>query len=269
MSHNTVAARIRHWFDKLAFPESYREQFLRALDTISISDNVSIAAYDLQETDGQRNLLSFLAMCDSLAAFYAEKGIPEQILLDSLSDIPRWTKVWSELEGTLCLRELGWLKYTMEGCLFKLGRLQFRMGGAPEDAPELGVRKDDPVLEVHIPKDGPLTAESCDDSFARAREFFARYFPEFDYRYFTCGSWLLASELREMLPESSNILAFQKRFAVLREFPSDAILRFSLRWGMTREGVADFVCPNDFTREVKRRALAGEEFHVAYGIIPK
>lgn len=261
--------RIEYWYEKLAFPKSFDADFRKALDEIPISDGVSIDTYDLKAEDGKRNLLSFLAMCDDLAAIYAEKGLPEAVLLDSLSDIPRWTKVWSEVEGTLCLRELGWLRMTLGGKLFKLGRLQFALGSAPKDAPELGVKKGDPVIEIHIPRDGPLDPAACDASFAMAETFFATYFPEFNYRYYTCHSWLLDETIDDLLGEGSNITAFRKRFQMLAQIPADDIFRYCMDWTMTREKVAAFVCRNNFGRRVQAETVKGRRFYVGYGIIPR
>ena len=60
-----------------------------------------------------------------------------------------------------------------------------------------------------------MTAEACDASFAWAPRFFARHFPEDDYRVATCGSWLLDEQLAEYLPETSNIVQFQRRFRLV------------------------------------------------------
>jgi hypothetical protein len=73
-------------------------------------------------------------------------------------------------------------------------------------------RRGDPCLGTHIPETGPLTPEACDASFRRAREFFARHFPEESYPIATCGSWLLDPQLAEYLPATSNIMRFQRRF---------------------------------------------------------
>lgn len=72
--------------------------------------------------------------------------------------------------------------------------------------------KDDPILDVHIQEDGPLTAELCRDSYDQALTFFPEYFPDKPFRAFVCESWLLGAPLQQILPHSSNILAFQRSF---------------------------------------------------------
>jgi GNAT-like C-terminal domain len=47
-------------------------------------------------------------------------------------------------------------------------------------------------LGVHVPRDGGrLTPDACDRSFACAREFFPRHFPEASSETARCTSWLL------------------------------------------------------------------------------
>ncbi len=71
---------------------------------------------------------------------------------------------------------------------------------------------DDDVIAVHIPPGGGLDEESVESSYARAREIFAKYYPELSYKAFHCRSWLMSRDLRKILKPTSNILAFQKKY---------------------------------------------------------
>ena len=72
-----------------------------------------------------------------------------------------------------------------------------------------------PALSLHIPDFlGPMTPEACDRSIAQAREFFPQYFPEEEYRYAVCHSWLLDPGLKTFLRPDSNIIRFQDRFTI-------------------------------------------------------
>ena len=72
--------------------------------------------------------------------------------------------------------------------------------------------KDEPVLDLHIPEDGRMDHNLCGQSIEKAREFFPNYFPEWDYRAFTCTTWLFDSQFQTLLPSSSNIVRFQQEF---------------------------------------------------------
>ena len=74
--------------------------------------------------------------------------------------------------------------------------------------------RDDPILEVHIQEGEPLTLELCQDSYDRALAFYQTHFPEKPFRAFVCESWLLGAPLQQILPHSSNILAFQRPYCL-------------------------------------------------------
>lgn len=260
---------IEKWYLKLGFPKEFNREFYKALDTVRISDAITIDTYDTECTDGKRNLLSFLYMCEALAAEYKKRGIGEDILVDTLYDIVRYTVIWSDLKGELYLGELGWLKNHLGATLFKLGRLQFNMGFAEHTIPAKNILKGDPVLEVHIPEEGPLSAGAVESSFQMAEGFFAEFFPEFSYEYMTCHSWLLDPTLKELLKPESNILQFQNRFEPAQKEESYLMLRYIFKWNTTRLNLADFAAKSGFAAKVKEQVLSGKQFYEVTGVIRK
>lgn len=70
----------------------------------------------------------------------------------------------------------------------------------------------DVMLDVHIPAGEKLKHEACLKSYDRAMDFFHRYFPEIHFKGFMCESWLLGAQLKRLLPDSSNIVAFQSDY---------------------------------------------------------
>ncbi len=255
------------WFLKLNFPGLYYRPFVNAMERIPISDALTPETYDWSCSDGQRNLLSMMYMCEGLSKQYADRGIPENILLDTLSDIVRWLEVWSDIKSDLYLGELGWLKEHMLFHVFQLGRLHFRMSAAKHDIPQANVCQGDPVLEIHIPDTGPLTPEECDASIAMAKAFFPKYFPEFSWKIFTCHSWLLDDTLQQLLPAHSNILKFQKRFTIVSKSRSDDILGFVFRWQTSRGQVKHRVADSGFAQAVKAYIRKNGDFYSVLGYI--
>ena len=73
----------------------------------------------------------------------------------------------------------------------------------------------DPVLAIHIPASGPMDHAACGHSFSQAIDFFGLYFKNRPFRAFTCDSWLLDSQLGDLLPADSNIVRFQREFYLL------------------------------------------------------
>ena len=196
-------------------------------------------------------------------------GIPEEILLDTAFDLKTYTRIWSEIKGGLYLGELGWLKLHMSGKLFKLGRLQFCFENQPHDIPNTDVKKGDAVIGVHIPERGPLDTAECEKSFKAAKVFFAKYFPSYDYKAFTCHSWLLGKMPLEELGENSNIVRFANMFNVYDYKTSDAAIRYVFKWDTKRETVTEAEAKSRFAVKVKERVLAGGLLDSGDGYIMK
>lgn len=250
-------AIIEKWYERLDFPKEFDAEFYTALENIEIPEDVTIETYDKNTDDGKRNLLTFLYLCEGLEAKYKALGIPEEILIDTLKDVPRWTIVWSGLKGGLYLGELPWLNHHFTMKLFKVGRLQYY----------LGKRDGDQVLDIHIPRDGKLTPEECRRSLKLALDFFPKYFPDHKFKRFTCHSWLLDDTLKKYMPEDSNIIKFGDMFEKQSEEVRFDALKFMFTWDTTLENLESRVPTSKTAEKIKAAALAGEEFHVTYGII--
>ena len=264
-----VTSVIRKWYERLEFPLAFDRACEAALEQIPIDPGVSIETYDLQCPDGKRNLLSFLYMCEALEETYRELGIGQDILLDTLRDIVRWTENWSAVKGELCLFELEWLARIMRAKLFKVGRLQFYMAPARMDIPAYGIQTGDPVVELHIPRGGRLDPDAVDSSLEQGRAFLEAHFPDYAYPYMLCHSWLLDDKLRDYLPESSNIIRFGDRFHKVHAQSSNVLLRFLFRWDTCEENLPLQVCHTPFQRAIRDAVLRGETFHLTTGVIRK
>lgn len=66
----------------------------------------------------------------------------------------------------------------------------------------------DSLISVHIPADGSFDKEVVRKSLERGKEVLKRLYPDVSFKGFMCISWLLAPELKKLLKETSNILAF-------------------------------------------------------------
>ena len=70
-------------------------------------------------------LLPHLCQLPLLVDFYAEQGIDEPVLVDTLKDIPIWMEDYRAKHGVYGMAEADWLANHFSGGLFRLGRLQF------------------------------------------------------------------------------------------------------------------------------------------------
>lgn len=260
---------IEKWYKKLEFPTEYDKEFYNYLSTIEIEHSTTIDNYDFTCEDGGKNLLSFLYMCEKVQDLYNQKGIPEDVLIDTLKDIVTWTKTYTSLKNKLYLGEIFWLKRHMTCRIFKLGRLQFAIGTSRLDSPKHKLKIGDKFIEIHIPEGEKLSIQECEKSLARAKEFFHKFFPEIDFNYFICHSWLLDENLNKYLNENSNILQFASMFKVIDKQESTAILKFIFGWDTTIDNLASKIPQSTFATKIKNAVLSGEKFYESFGLLKK
>ena len=260
---------IEKWYLKLDFPKEYDREFYKALDSVEVSNDITPQTYPLDCVDGKRNLLSALFMCQSAFENMSKLNIPDDIIIDTLKDVVTWTKTWSKLKGELYLGQLSWVFYSLRCEIFKLGRLQFKPAKFTADIPHLNIKKGQNVIEIHIPEGGKLIRSDCEKSIERAKAFFKQYFPEFEYEYFSCHSWLLDQTLKKYLPTDSNILSFASMFEMVDKVRSNDIIRRVIRWDATKENLNEITPNGSLAIKIKQAILSGEEFYEYLGVIKK
>jgi hypothetical protein len=210
-------------------------------------------------------MLSLLVTAPDVTAYHTSRGIPAEISRATLADLGQQVWVHRQTYGEFGLHTHDWLCWAWSGGLYWLGRLQF---GLQFEQAAVG-RAPDWVLSVHIPRSGPLTRESVDDSFAAATDFFARYFPEYPTREFTCESWMLDPQLVTLVPES-NLAAFQRRWHLSGDVqPGDPDVFFFV---FNQRGPVDVATlPKDtaLRRAIADGLAAGRHWSVAQGRLPQ
>ncbi|WP_114560007.1 acyltransferase domain-containing protein [Desertihabitans aurantiacus] len=164
-------------------------------------------------------LVALLAATGEVRAFHQRHGIGEEQTWRTLSDLGQQVWVHRRTFGGFGLHTQEWLTWAWSGALHWLGRLQFNLRQRTDEAGT--VQPGRWVLSVHIPESGPLGPDVVDDSFARARDFFARHHPDHPAEELHCSSWLLDPALAEGLP-GSNMATFQQRWTPTgRSWPGD------------------------------------------------
>lgn len=219
-----------------------------------------------------------LAAIDEVLAYHKRLGIEPDISWATLADLGRQVAIHRRINGTAGLDVQFWFSLHFRGLIYDFGRLQFNRAMA-QNGTNRPYAEGEPLLGTHIPETGPLRPGDCDEAFARARDFYARHFPETPYRYATCASWLLDDQLAEYLPAESNIVAFQRRFQLYDEatpLPMDAE-RTANGWAGGDPDVLQFVLrmkdprPEDLPQETTlQRAIvahreAGRHWRVRRG----
>lgn len=242
---------VLKWFDLLPFRPAWRQEVAKA------ADNFSMEA----ERTPMWDLVYALSRCDHVEKIFEEKGIDREILIATLSDIVVWSENQYFVHGTVGLSDAGWLEGHLEGKLFRLGRLQFKMEQSIASSAAHGLIEKDPVIEIHIPQGEPMDMDAVHASYRRAKEFFHIYFPEYEYRYFVCGSWLLDYHLKDFLKETSNILKFANEFEIICNHPSNDAMRRLFELNPNKEP------ENSFQKNVRTFVENGGQTLEGYGIL--
>lgn len=213
-----------------------------------------------------------LAVCLEYAQTYTfdhynRLGIPQEYFYSTLKDI----SIWCENHNNKGLKNYGWIKNHLKCELFKIGRLQYQMFCCKNptlDYKQLPFKFGDNLIYIHIPQGEKLIYKDCVDSLLSAKKFFEIYFPDFNYQFFFCESWLLFEENFAFMDTSSNILQFQSLFNIVYSATDDrqAIERI---FGKRRIAKSNYTESTSLQRSAKAYMLDGNKLGVGIGIINK
>ena len=209
---------------------------LKWIDILNLDDELKKKVIDLAQKD-KVNLLSLADKCNSgnfsclkfksdlvrlaVAAFclndtkeqYDRLGISDNIFVDTMSDI----NIWCENNNNRGLKNIGWIKNHLSCEIFRLGRLQFQLYECKNPTlnySKLPFKFGDRLIYIHIPQGERLDLSSCIESIKKANVFFKQFFPDFEYKYYFCESWLLYENNKDFMTESSNIIQFMSLFDI-------------------------------------------------------
>ena len=212
-----------------------------------------------EDKDNLKILTCMLKASADAYEIYQMKGISDEIYFATMKCYPRFMDEAHKRTGRLYF-DRDWWTARQAGChLFRIGALEY----------ERKQRENQLTISLHIPSDADFSPAAVEQSLEAAKEFFARHYPETKDAPFCCRSWLLDSQLKEMLGEDSNIISFQKRFALLDAGEGSTE---SIQWIFNRDcaGYADYVnLPEETSlqKKMKRHLLSGGTIRSAYGMI--
>lgn len=182
-----------------------------------------------QSTPGALNVPAIAALLETWPAlddWWRQRGCGPWGRQLIASELGRQMRVCRAVIGRVGIIEPDWLELIWRGGFSQVGRLQYEVTRPPNWLPLAA--EDDYVLAVHIPRGGPLTADSVEESLGKVRDFFAAAFPWLRVpRYAICDSWLLSAQL-PMLAPHTNVSDFQGRWLVAQTYVADGEALFFL-----------------------------------------
>lgn len=217
-----------------------------------------------EKEDSKQWILSFyVKMSGELYEKYVNANISEDIYYDTFRDITIWCQECYCKYGIYGLEEVEWLAKSIRMELYRIGRLQYEpmVIKNDEESDLFHLNIGEKVLNVHIPAGEKLDYMTCVDSMRTAQKFFGQ-----GYTAMVCESWLLSPKLKEVLPETSNIIRFQELFQIVQEhykFPQ-AEERIFKTW---KSNKAEYPEETTLQRNAKNYLLSGGSIGIGVGVI--
>ena len=188
---------------------------------------------------------------------YEKLGISRQIYVDTMAAFSRFVREHMDSFGAYGFDRGFWTVRQVSCKLFRVGELEY----------ELHYVEGSPFVSLHVPSDIHFGPEGLRASWEQAKGELLPKFPEYETAPMGCDpTWLLSPELKEMLPEKSNILAFQKSFQVEVQEPEMEEL---LQWVFKDPRLSYEQLPEDTSlqRKIKALLLSGRTFHFGSGLM--
>lgn len=155
-----------------------------------------------EDPGGFKRLCSMLRLALKTRAIYDRLGIREEIYADSMAAFSRFVREHMASYGCYGFDRGSWTPRQVSARLFRIGQMEY----------ELTRLEGEPVVSLHIPTDVDLRPEVLVPSMVSGMAELYRLFPDYEGKPVYCHSWLLSPQLKDFLPEDSNILHFQRMF---------------------------------------------------------
>lgn len=156
----------------------------------------------------------FLLHCaKDLRQEYARRGLPDQLFLDTMSDLRYKLLECHRIYGQWGTFVLHWYRGFFRLERFQLGRLQYEIRPWKGVNYEPWLREGENAYWCHIPSSGPCTPEAVLDSLKRAYEFYKIQ----GVFAVSCKSWMLYPPHFPLFKPGGNLSRFQQFFKVFHQ----------------------------------------------------
>jgi hypothetical protein len=209
-----------------------------------------------EDPGGMKRLCTMLRCALKIKAEYDRLGISEEIYVDTMGAFSRFVREHMESYGRYGFDRGSWTPRQVSAKLFRIGQMEY----------EMTTLEGEPIISLHIPTDVDLRAEVLRPSMREGLAEFYRLFPEYVGRKVYCHSWLMSPQLRELLPEGSNILKFQEMFDMSPETnPGNGVLLWVFK--NPKLPLEEMPENTSLQRKLKRFLLDGGQFLEGRGFL--
>ncbi len=264
VSRQVAEAAAQYPFDKV---EGWYNGLFSAETGAASSDAIRQALLP-DDPDGILLLTVMLAAALETGERCQEKGISHNIWVDTMKCFSRFVGEHLESFGRYGFDRSFWTWRQLSGLLYRIGSLEYEMRTLSSSLEVQGEQwpEGTPILSLHIPSDALLSREALDASYQKAKNFFARFYPDFHYRGGWCHSWIISPLLDPLLGETSRIRTFQKDFLILEVEPESNAYK---SWIFKDESLPLAQLPEDTSlqRRAKAHLLEGGKIGAAMGVL--
>lgn len=225
----------------------------------------------LLEQAGEANGITILAVYLKAAllawdAIYQPLQIPRQVYTETMRGFSIFmTEQMQRYQDTNFNRGFWCWRFTA-GLEYRLGTLQYEMCAFKPEGKATEIPEGAPVISIHIPSDAVLTEDRLHSSYRAAHQFFARYYPAYQYQAAYTNTWLLAPSLDALLAPSSKILVFRQDYRVLWDEPQrDDVLEFV--FGRRDLPLAQLPQNTSLQRKIMAVLQQGGQVGAAFGVL--
>ena len=280
--HPDDAAFLLDAYDKICANAEAKALFDGAVATYEANIDCDLGALNADTKKAARltdvhnhttDLLFYICLSKHLRETYAQRGIDDAIWHDSMLDLKYKLEECKHVRGICGMFVAFWMPGWFKMTRFALGRLQFEIVDFGREYQKDGITltKESKVLNMHIPRSGqPLSPALYEDSFARAKAFFAAQLPAGqcpDGKIpFVCHSWLLYPCMNEFVSENSNVRKFMEEFEILSWDHSDGESLWCL-FDTNERNPARLPTDTSLRRAFVERLKSGGRVGWGYGIL--
>jgi len=253
--------------------EKAEEGIVRLEEALAKNEDTPAQVTELTQSVGLEKDLGMLAvsmlLTEKSRALFKERGIPENIFVDSMKNIRIWMNTCISDRGHLGMYEYGWIANNLRGGVLRLGRFEFHVipfNRAEEwSANGVTVRNGDPVINVHIPADGHMEPTEMEESFRLAYQYYGvgKITP------FVCDSWLLYPGNKLFCKPESRMVTFLNYFHILeyRDSPNSSELKRVFGEHEKYDDPTTFREDTPLQRSLKAHLLNGGTIGNGFGIL--
>ncbi len=270
-----IAETVLNRYKDLDLPSDWEDSIKNGLigfDPKIIEQKEDPYQYLHEQDDKLLCLLYALYKCESFIENGKRLGIEYDILHETLKELGRHARNYNRSHSgeKVGLYQIKWIGKILEGKIYCLGRLEFERAVTQKTWEDHGIFPGDKVLSVHIPRtNGPLSEDLFEDSFRQSTAFFAKYFPDFNYKAYVCNSWLLDPTLKTLLPQGSNIIKFQNKFDIVQKTESESGIRIAFDSKATYENVTEYPPKTSLQKAMIEHVKKGGRLYSGYGIMKR